>query len=67
MRPEGGVGVVLPRRNRRFTAAGTADSGRLFQQPRGDLSQDPRGKMERGKRDFYRRERASNRAGNHQD
>jgi hypothetical protein len=55
MRPEGGVGVVLPRRNRRFTAAGTVDSCGLFRQPGGDLSQDPRGKMERRGRAFYRR------------
>jgi hypothetical protein len=62
MRPERGVGVVLPRRNRRFPVAEAADSGEIFQQPWGVSGTGGRGEMERTGRASYRRGEASDRA-----
>jgi hypothetical protein len=38
--PEGELGIPWPSRNLRKSVAGTEDSGEIFWQPRGDLSQD---------------------------
>jgi hypothetical protein len=45
MRPEGEVGVVLPRRNRWCSSSGTADSDEQILQPSGVSGGERRGEM----------------------
>jgi hypothetical protein len=47
LRPEGGRGALWQGRNRRFTAAGAADSGEESGQPGGAIRRGSRGEMER--------------------
>jgi hypothetical protein len=43
VRPEGGVGVVLPRRNRRCSLSGTADSDEQIACPSGGSEREKEG------------------------
>jgi hypothetical protein len=55
----GGLGIPGLCRNRWFSAAGTADSGEQFRQPRGAIWWERRGRMEREMWGSYRRGRGA--------
>jgi hypothetical protein len=59
---ERGTGFIGDRRNRRFTAAGAADSGGKILQPGGDFARGRGGEIERRGRATYRHGEESKRA-----
>jgi hypothetical protein len=63
LRPEGGRGVLWQGRNRRFTAAGAADSGEESGQPGGAFGEIGRGETERRVSALYRHGLGSKRQG----
>jgi hypothetical protein len=67
MTPEGGVGVALPRRNRRCSSSRTADSGDEICRPGGVFAGGRRGETERRNRATYRLGKRSNRAGSNEE
>jgi hypothetical protein len=67
MTPEGGVGVALPRRNRRCSSSRTADSGDEICRPGGVFAGGRRGETERRNRATYRLGKRSYRAGSNEE